>query len=115
MAVLQRKPVEQVLIHSDQDSQFTSGEWLSFLKAHNLKPSMSRRGNCHDNAVTESFFQRLKRERIRRKTYKTRKDAREDVFNYIELFYNSIRKHGTNSLLSPEQYQDRYKKNNGVV
>lgn len=114
MAVWRRKPVEQVLIHSDQGSQFTSGEWLSFLKAHNLKASMSRRGNCHDNAVAESFFQLLKRERIRRKIYKTRKDAREDIFNYIELFYNSIRKHGTNGLLSPQQYEDRYKLNSGV-
>jgi len=115
MAVWRRKPVEQVLIHSDQGSQFTSGEWQSFLKAHNLKDSMSRRGNCHDNAVAESFFQLLKRERIRRKIYKIRKDAREDIFNYIELFYNSIRKHGTNGLLSPQQYEDRYKLNSGVV
>ena len=90
MAVWRRKPVEQVLIHSDQGSQFTSSEWQSFLTANNLKASMSRRGNCHDNAVAESFFQLLKRERIRRKIYKTRKDAREDIFNYIELFYNSM-------------------------
>jgi len=85
------------------------------LKANNLKASMSRRENCHDNAVAESFFQLLKRERIRRKIYKTRKDAREDIFNYIELFYNSIRKHGTNGLLSPQQYEDHYKLNSGVV
>jgi len=91
MAIWRRKPLEQALIHSDQGSQFTSGEWQTFLKANNLKASMSRRGNCHDNAVAESFSRLLKRERIRRNIYKTRKDAREDIFNYIELFYNSIR------------------------
>lgn len=115
MAVWSRKPSERVLIHSDQGSQYTSGEWQSFLDANNLKSSMSRRGNCHDNAVAESFFQLLKRERIRRKIYKTRREAKEDIFNYIEMFYNSTRKHGTNGLLSPQQYEDRFKMNNGVV
>ena len=76
----------KVLIHSDQGSQFTSMDWAWFLKHHNLEHSMSRRGNCHDNAVAESFFNLLKRERIRRRTYKTRADARQDVFDYIEMF-----------------------------
>jgi len=80
MAVWRRKPLGQVLIHSDQGSQFTSIEWAPFLKQHNLEHSMSRRGNCHDNAVAESFFNLLKRERIQRRTYKTREDARRDVF-----------------------------------
>ena len=62
---------------------------------------MSRRGNCYDNAVAESFFNLLKRERIRRRTYKTREDARRDVFDYIELFYNPQRKHARNGMLSP--------------
>ena len=84
MAVWRRKPKNRVLIHSDQGSQFTSMDWASFLKAHNLQHSMSRRGNCHDNAVAESFFNLLKRERIRRRTYRTRADARQDVFDYIE-------------------------------
>jgi putative transposase len=64
-----RKPKASVMIHSDQGSQFTSREWQVFLAQHNLEPSMSRRGNCQDNAVTESFFQLLKRERTRRRTY----------------------------------------------
>jgi transposase InsO family protein len=68
-AVWRRKPKQEVMIHSDQGSQFTGGEWQSFLGKHNLVASMSRRGNCHDNAVAESFFQLLKRERIRRQTY----------------------------------------------
>jgi putative transposase len=67
MALWKRKPQQTVMIHSDQGSQFSSYEWQAFLKEHNLKQSMSRRGNCHDNAVVESFFQLLKRERIKRK------------------------------------------------
>lgn len=83
-AVWRRKPKGRVLVHSDQGSQFTSMEWAWFLKHHGLEPSMSRRGNCHDNAVAESFFNLLKRERIRRKIYRTRDEARADVFDYVE-------------------------------
>ena len=109
MAVWRRKPQTKVTIHSDQGSQFTSGEWLSFLKQHNLEASMSRRGNCYDNAVAESFFQLLKRERIRRKTYPTRENARRDVFEYIEMFYNPKRKHTNNGMLSPVEFERRQK------
>ena len=77
--------------------------------------SMSRRGNCHDNAVAESFFQLLKRERIKRKVYSTRDEARSDVFDYIEMFYNSKRKHGSNNLLSPVEYENRYQDRLGSV
>ena len=73
---------------------------------------MSRRGNCHDNAVAESFFQLLKRERIRRRTYLTRDDARRNVFEYIELFYNPKRKHTNNGLLSPVEFEERQLKLN---
>ena len=66
MALLRRHPKNKVLVHSDQGSQYTSHEWQTFLKHHNLESSMSRRGNCHDNAVAESFFQLLKRERIKK-------------------------------------------------
>ncbi len=105
MAVWRRKPAGKVLIHSDQGPQFTSMEWASFLKTHNLEHSMSRRGNCHDNAVVESFFNLLRRERIRRRTYKTRKEARHDVFDYIEMFYNPKRKHARNGMLSPLEFE----------
>jgi len=105
MAVWRRKPSNNVLVHSDQGSQFTSIDWASFLKAHNLQHSMSRRGNCHDNAVAESFFNLIKRERIRRRTYKTRDEARRDVFDYIEMFYNPKRKHAKNGLLSPVDFE----------
>ncbi|MDF3202475.1 IS3 family transposase, partial [Pseudomonas sp. 1912-s] len=70
--------------------------------------SMSRRGNCHDNAVAESFFQLLKRERIKRKIYTTREDALSDVFDYIEMFYNVKRRHGFNNQLSPVEFEKRY-------
>lgn len=106
-AVWRRKPKQKVMIHSDQGSQFTSKEWQSFLSKHNLDASMSRRGNRHDNAVAESFFHLLKRERIRRRTYKTRDAARQDVFDYIEMFYNPNRKHTKNGLLSPVDYEAR--------
>jgi putative transposase len=109
MAVWRRKPKNKVLIHSDQGSQFTSRDWASFLKAHNLEHSMSRRGNCHDNAVAESFFNLLKRERIRRRVYKTRAEARQDVFDYIEMFYNPKRKHARNGMLSPVDFEQQQK------
>ena len=105
MAVWRRKPKQRVLIHSDQGSQFTSIDWAAFIRAHNLEHSMSRRGNCHDNAVAESFFSSLKRERIRRRTYKTREEARQDVFDYIEMFYNPVRKHVRNGMLSPVEFE----------
>ncbi len=107
MAVWRRKPAGQVMVHSDQGSQFTSREWQTFLRQHNLVPSMSRRGNCHDNAVAESFFQLLKRERVRRKTYPTGETARQDVFEYIEMFYNPKRKHTNNGMLSPVDFETR--------
>ena len=95
-----RRPVES--------AQFASYDWQDFLKEHALVPSMSRRGNCHDNAVAESFFQLLKRERIRRKIYTTREDARRDVFDYIEMFYNPIRRHGSAGGMSPVEFEKRY-------
>jgi len=78
------------------------------LTANRLRPSMSRRGNCHDNAVAESFFQLLKRERIKRKAYPTRNQARADVFDYIEAFYNPRRRHGHLGNVSPVEFEHRY-------
>jgi len=108
MAVWKRNPEQQVTVHSDQGSQYTSHDWSNFLKFHNLEASMSRRGNCHDNAVVESFFQLLKRERIKRKIYKNRDEARHDIFDYIELFYNPKRRHSSNNQLSPVEYEKQY-------
>ncbi|MGV1621588.1 IS3 family transposase [Klebsiella quasipneumoniae] len=108
MAIWRRNPLKQVLVHSDQGSQYTSHEWQSFLKSHGLEGSMSRRGKCHDNAVAESFFQLLKRERIKKKIYGTREEARSDIFDYIEMFYNSKRRHGSSNQMSPTEYENQY-------
>jgi putative transposase len=108
MAVWCRKPQNTVLVHFDQGSQFSSMDWASFLRHHNLVHSMSRRGNCHDNAVAESFFDLLKRERVRRRTYRTRDEARQDVFDCIEMFYNPTRKHVRNGMLSPIEFDWRH-------
>ncbi len=110
MALWRRNPKNKVLIHSDQGSQYTSHEWQTFLKHHNLESSMSRRGNCHDNAVAESFFQFLKRERIRKKIYSNKSEARTDIFEYIEMFYNSKRRHGSNGQRSPLDYEKAHQK-----
>ncbi|AUY25089.1 IS3 family transposase [Klebsiella grimontii] len=115
MAVWRRNPEKQVLVHSDQGSQYTSHEWQSFLKSHGLEGSMSRRGNCHDNAVAESFFQLLKRERIKKKIYGTREEARSDIFDYIEMFYNSKRRHGSSDQMSPTEYENQYYQRLGSV
>ena len=108
MAVWRRKPTGKVVVHSDQGSQYTSHDWSAFLRAHGLEGSMSRRGNCHDNAVAESFFQLLKRERVKRKIYNTRDEARADIFDYIEMFYNTRRRHSSNELMSPVDYEQRH-------
>jgi len=105
MTVWRRKPTDTVVVHSDQGSQFTSHEWREFLTDHNLEARMSWRGSCYDNAVAESFFHLLKTERIRKKTYKTRQEARQDVFDYIKLFYNPKRRHANNGVLSPVEYE----------
>ena len=110
MAVCRRCPKNEVLVHSDQGSQYTSHDWAEFLKAHGLEGSMSRRGNCHDNAVAESFFQLLKREPVRQKIYSSCDAARSDLFDYIELFYNPKRRHGSNDQLSPVEYEKQHKK-----
>jgi len=115
MAVWRRKPKSEVIVHSDQGSQYTSIDWQRFLKGHSLVCSMSRRGNCYDNAVAESFFQLLKRERIKRRTYKSRDEARQDIFDYIEMFYNPVRRHGYNDNLSPVEFEKQYFQQAGSV
>ena len=108
MAIWRRQPEGKVLLHSDQGCQFTSHDWQDFLEANNFTASMSRRGNCYDNAVVESFFQLLKRERIKRRVYATREDARADIFDYIEMFYNPVRRHGHNNGISPVQFEKQF-------
>ena len=105
MAVWRRKPKRKVLVHSDQGTQYGSDDWQRFCRDHDLEPSMSRRGNCWDNAVVESFFSSLKKERIKKRIYKTRELARADVFDYIEVFYNRKRRHSHLGGVSPEAYE----------
>ncbi|HFH0620442.1 TPA: IS3 family transposase [Escherichia coli] len=105
MAVWRRKPDGEVIVHSDQGSQYGSDDWQRFCRASNLAPGMSRRGNCQDNAVAESFFSSLKKERIRKRIYKTRDLARADIFDYIEVFYNRVRRHSHLGGVSPEAFE----------
>jgi putative transposase len=105
MAVWRRRPTQTVLVHSDQGSQYGSDDWQRFCKEHHLEPSMSRRGNCWDNAVAESFFRSLKKERIRRRIYRTRELAKADIFDYIEMFYNRTRRHSHLGGVSPEAFE----------
>lgn len=88
MALWQRQDRAPVILHSDRGCQFTSGEYQRFLRGHNLIQSMSAVGSCADNASMEGFFGMLKRERVNRRTYQTRAEARADIFDYIERFYN---------------------------
>lgn len=105
MAVWRRRPQQEVIIHSDQGSQYGSDGWRRFCKEHKLLPSMSRRGNCYDNAVAESFFSSLKKERIRKKIYRSRAEAKADVFDYIEVFYNKNRRHSHLNGMSPQAFE----------
>lgn len=115
MALWRRKPKNKVLVHSDQGVPYTCSDWTRFLRDRNLGASMSRRENCHDNAMAESFFSLLKTERIKRKIYPTRNEARADIFNYIELFANPVRHHGNNDGLSPNAIERRYFKELSAV
>jgi len=108
MAVWRKRPKDWVIIHSDQGSQFGSDEFSRWCKDNRLSPSMSRRGNCWDNAVAESFFSSLKTERIKRHIYATREEAKSDVFDYIEGFYNRVRRHKHLGQLSPLEFETRY-------
>lgn len=105
MAVWRRKPKQAVIVHSDQGSQYGSDDWMRFCRDHKLQPSMSRRGNCYDNAAMESFFSSLKKERIRRRIYHTREEARSDIFDYIEVFYNRSRRHSALGQISPYEFE----------
>ncbi len=105
MAIWRRgKPVE-LLHHSDQGSQYTAEDFQRLLADQGVTCSMSRRGDCWDNAVMESFFSTLKRERVYRRQYASRDQARADVFDYIERFYNPRRRRSTLDLVSPDQFE----------
>jgi putative transposase len=104
MAVKERHPRETI-IHSDQGSQYGSDDWRRFCLNNNLQPSMSRRGNCWDNAVAESFFGSLKKERVKKHIYKNRDLATDDVSDYIESFYNRKRRPQHLGGVSPQEFE----------
>ena len=93
------------MVHSDRGSQYASKGYRRLLKAHGFVGSMSRKGDCWDNAVAESFFGSLKQERVHWRNYQTRLEAQQDVLNYISMFYNSYRLHSYLGYMSPNQYE----------
>lgn len=108
MAVAQREPQGSVLIHSDRGVQYRGNEYQDALKTYGIGCSMSRKGNCWDNAVMESFFSRLKVELIYAEEYKTVPEARAGIFEYIEIFYNRTRRHSSLGYISPHKYEQQF-------
>jgi len=115
MAVWQRSSTEPVILHSDRGTQYTAQECQTFLKAHGIVSSMSGVGNCYDNAVAESFFGLLKRERVHRRQYRTRAEARADIFDYIERFYNHQRRHSFTQGLAPRNFREQYEQKSSLT
>ena len=107
MAVEARQPAGSLIHHSDRGAQYTSDDFRNALAENNIECSMSRNGNCYDNAVVESFFGVLKRERVNRTRYRTRDEARADIFEYIEVFYNRKRRHEYLGNINPVDFEKR--------
>jgi len=105
MAIDSRQPQDDLIHHSDRGGQYTSDDFRDELAKHKIQCSMSSTGNCYDNAVAESFFGLLKRERVNRTRYRTRDEARADIFDYIEVFYNRKRRHGYLGNISPVDFE----------
>jgi putative transposase len=109
MALRRRRP-RSTLIHSDQDVQYGSDDWRRFCKSNHVEPSMSRKGNCWDHAVAESFFSSLRKERFKKHIYKSREVATADISDYIEAFYNSKRRHSHIGGVCPEEFENASKR-----
>jgi putative transposase len=105
MAINARQPTGTLIHHSDRGGQYSSDDFRNELKKYGIKPSMSSTGNCYDNAVVESFFAALKRERVNRVRYRSREQARADLFEYIEVFYNRKRRHSYIGNISPDDFE----------
>ena len=106
MALWRRHPEEDLVHHSDRGSQYASSDFQALLDEHGIVCSMSGTGNCYDCEAMESFFGLLKRERVYRRRYRTRQEARTDLFDYIERFYNRKRRHGSAGRMSPLNYEE---------
>lgn len=109
MAIWKRKPAKGLISHTDRGSQYASNSHRSLLKIHGIKQSMSRKGDCWDNAVAESFFHTLKVELVHHEKFKTREEAKQKIFQYIEAYYNRIRMHSANDYLSPVEFEEAHK------
>ena len=105
VAIWRRGNVKDVILHSDQGSTYASGEYRKLLAENGLLCSMSRKGECYDNAVAESFFGTLKTEHVDDQDYRTREQAKQSIFEYIEVFYNRQRRHSYLGYLSPAEYE----------
>jgi putative transposase len=108
MAWFRRRPYQGLTHHSDRGSQYCSHDYQDLLREYGMRPSMSRKGNCWDNAPTESFFNSLKNERTHSARYATRAEARQDTFEYIEIFYNRRRRHSALGYVSPAEYHSAW-------
>ena len=104
MAIQRKRPQAGLIFHSDRGSQYASNEFRKLLEEHHFVQSMSGKGNCYDNAVTESFFHTLKTELVYFERYKTRSEARQGIFEYIEIFYNRVRRHSYLGYVSPVDF-----------
>lgn len=107
MAIWRRRPSPGLIFHSDRGSQYCSNSFRNLLRRNQMKSSMSRKGDCWDNSVAESFFGTLKTEWVFDKVYTTREEARRDIVDYIEMFYNSKRRHSYLGYFSPAQFEER--------
>lgn len=107
MAIWKRKPEKGLIFHSDRGSQYASDVYRKTLKTHGIKASMSKKGDCWDNAVAESFFHTLKIELVHHCDFETREEARTAVFEYIEVFYNRQRLHSSNGYEAPLVYEEK--------
>ncbi len=107
MAIWKRKPSKGLLWHTDQGSQYGAKSHRNILKEHNINQSMSRKGNCWDNAVAESFFKTLKTELVADYNFENQEVAKSAVFEYIEIFYNKIRLHSANNYTSPQNFEEK--------
>jgi putative transposase len=111
MALWRRGHARDIIVHSDQGSTYASGTYQQQLRDNGLRCSMSRKGECLDNAVAESFFGSLKNELVHHADYRTRAEARQSLFEYIEVFYNRQRRHATLNYMTPVDYEARYASN----
>jgi len=108
MAIWRRGKVNKIVVHSDQGSTYASKRYQQQLISNNLLCSMSRKGECWDNAVAESFFGSLKNERVYHEDYRTREEAKQNVFEYIEVFYNRQRRHAFLNYMTPVEYEEKF-------